>query len=106
MDLQRHVLLFSGEYAELAEATHDLVVRSRTHVQLRSLLDEAAAVMKLELASFQSDELADYGDFEDILELAECHAKQQCPSTVIEMALLVTFQIAQSLMYVYSGAHV
>ncbi|KAG5927468.1 hypothetical protein E4U42_002219, partial [Claviceps africana] len=106
MDLQRHVLLFPGESAELPEAIHDLAVRCRTNTQLRVLLSDAAAVIRQELAAAASP-CSDHpyrgegeviSDFEDIAELAEWHAEQRCPSLVIEMALLVTFQIAQALM--------
>ncbi|KAG6016599.1 Type I Iterative PKS [Claviceps pusilla] len=108
MDLQHHVLLFPGEYAELPEAMHDLAVRCRTNVQLQRLLADAASLIKQELAeaAFQYEHHPCEGgqgqaggalDFEDVLELAEWHAEQQSPSLVIEMALLVTFQIAQAL---------
>ncbi|KAG5947909.1 hypothetical protein E4U53_006370, partial [Claviceps sorghi] len=106
MDLQHHVLLFPGEYAELPEAMHDLAVRCKTNTQLRVLLADAATVIRQELAAAASPCSNDpcqggggavLSDFEDIVELAEWHAEQRCPSLVIEMALLVTFQIAQAL---------
>lgn len=104
MKLEQHILLFHGESADLYQAVHDLVVRSRTDILLHTLLSDAAEVIRQELdaaALYSSDGREGYaGNFEDVLDLAERNADRQCRSHVIDMALLATCQIAEFLMYV------
>lgn len=104
MKLEQHILLFHGESADLVQAVHDLVVRSRTDILLHTLLSDAAEVIRQELdaaALYSSDGREGYaGSFEDVLDLAERNADRQCRSHVIDMALLATCQIAELLMYV------
>ncbi|KAG6068345.1 Type I Iterative PKS [Claviceps aff. humidiphila group G2b] len=101
MELEQHILLFHGESADLVQAVHDLVVRSRTNILLHSLLADAAELIRQELdaaALYSSDGRESYaGNFEEILDLAERNADRQCRSHVIDIALLATCQIAEFL---------
>ncbi|KAG5936376.1 Type I Iterative PKS [Claviceps pazoutovae] len=103
MKLQQHILLFHGESADLVQAVQDLVVRSRTNIQLHTLLADATEVIRQELdaaALYSSDGREGYaGNFEDVLDLTERHADRQCCSHVIEMALLATCQVAELLVF-------
>ncbi|KAG5958187.1 Type I Iterative PKS [Claviceps cyperi] len=110
MKLAQHILLFHSESADLVQAVHDLVVRSRTNILLHTLLADAAEVIRQELnaaALYSSNGREGYaGNFEHVLDLAERHADRHCCSHVIEMALLATCQIAELLMVVEADSSI
>lgn len=95
-----HSLLFPHEHADVLGALHDLSVRSKTRLRIRTFLASSSAVVHEQAVAVDRPERASIGPFEDLVELAERHVSQQRHNVVVEMVLLSTIQIGQLLVYV------
>jgi hypothetical protein len=102
MSPRTHVLLFPHEHEDLLGAVHELSVRSKTRPQLRNFLTSASTVVHEQSIALDGSERASIGPFEDLVELAERHVRQQRRSMVAEMVLLTTIQAGQLVVYVGS----
>lgn len=92
-----HVLLFPHEHTDVLGALHDLSVRSKTRLQLRTFLASSAALVHEQAVAVDGSERASLGLFEDLVELAERHVSRQRHNVVAELVLLTTIQISQLL---------
>ncbi|CAD6591690.1 MAG: polyketide synthase pks13 [Alectoria sarmentosa] len=92
-----HVLLFPHEHTDVLGALHDLSVRSKTRLQLRTFLASSSALVHEQAVAVDGSERASIGPFEDLVELAERHVSRQRHNVVVELVLLTTIQISQLL---------
>ncbi|KAL9620803.1 MAG: hypothetical protein Q9160_004703 [Pyrenula sp. 1 TL-2023] len=95
-----HVLLFSDEHRDLLGEVRDLNVRSRTSPRLRTFLNAASVLVHEQALVLDDIEGARFGTFEDLVDLAEQHVRQHCPSVVVEIALFTTIQIGQLVVFI------
>ena len=100
MASRNYVLHFPHEHADLLGAMHDLNVRSKARPQLRTFLTTASAAVHEQAVALDVSERASFGDFEDLVELAERHVRQHRSSVVAEMVLFTTIQMGQLVVYV------
>lgn len=92
-----YVLLFPHEHTDVLGALHDLSVRSKTRLQLRTFLTSSSALVHEQAVAVDGSERASLGPFEDLVELAERHVSRQRHNVVAELVLLTTIQISQLL---------
>ena len=91
----QHVLVFGDQSTEKLPSIRKLILLSKKSPSVRRFLKEAADVIHHELVHTTSSERSVFGDFNDVLGLAESYAEQEDPDEVVGSALITIERLGE-----------
>ena len=94
------LLLFGDQTAEKLLAIRRLARVAKTSPLLQRFLREATDIVQAEVAKLSLHRRHAFSSFDNLVNLAEKHAKQDCPDDVVSTALITIIRLGDLILLV------